>query len=157
MGDRDGTHTMNKQWMYIFILLLFTGGITSAAVASGSATNQLAPMANMVEPMQCAKDGAEFQIAQGVSRCVTVGMGHKVVSCVVNRLQQNAYLLVTHTGFIDHPAYPIPMGPIYINQNQQRLVFMGVGTQKNTEMIFHYGGPWDPSYTYYLTCTVTGY
>lgn len=105
---------------------------------------------------ECAGNGEDFVVKDGVNGCIQVGAGHKVVHCIVNGLQQNAYLLVTHTGFAAHSAFPIPSDPIFINQNQQRLVFMGYGLQKNTKIVFHYAGPWDPmSYQYNLVCTWT--
>lgn len=101
----------------------------------------------------CASNGATFHVAEGISGCIVVGLGHKVVHCTTSGLGQNANALVTTTGFNPDSDYPNPSNKIFINSNGQRITFSGVGTNPFAEIDFAYYGPWDPSYSYDLTCT----
>lgn len=101
----------------------------------------------------CASNGATFHVAEGISGCVNIGTGHKVIHCTTSGLGQNANVLVTTTGFDPDSDYPNPTGKIYINSNGQRITFTGVGTNPLAEIDFAYYGPWDPSYSYDLTCS----
>lgn len=128
---------LNKKYLrWINILLL-------GLIASGSA---------YAECVQVGR-GETFLVKEGLSSCLNVSGGHKIVHCVVTGLMQNSYLLVTPTSVEANSLYRVPQTAILIHYNQQRLVFTGFGSRDEAELVFHYFGPWDPSYQFNLTCT----
>lgn len=130
---KQARHNQWQAWASVIVLLLLTGPVHAA------------------QAEHCAQNNEIFTVKHGTSVCINPGSGHKVVHCVVTGLQQNAYLLVTQTGFTADSPYHIPKAAIHINHNQQRIVFGGVATP-GSEVVFHYFGPWDPSYQFNLTC-----
>jgi hypothetical protein len=102
---------------------------------------------------RCAGNGEIFTVKEGISACIEPGVGHKIIHCQVSGLQQNAYLLISHTNFVADSLYHLPKEAIHINDNNQRIVFSGLGISKDSEIIFHYFGPWDPSYQFDMTCS----
>lgn len=101
---------------------------------------------------ECAGDGQLFTVKEGVSACINLGKGHKIVHCTVSGLQQSSYLLVSHTDFIADSPYHLPQEAIYLDTNEQRIVFTGFGVSDRAHVVFHYFGPWDPSRQFDLTC-----
>ena len=133
-----------KEWLFCTLVL--------AAVFAGEAQ------------AQCAGNGQLFPIKEGVSQCIMLGRAygpegtqyepaHRIVHCTVSGLQQSSYLLVSHTDFIADTPYHLPQEAIYITHNEQRIVFTGLALTPRAEVVFHYFGPWDPSYQFDLTCS----
>ena len=102
---------------------------------------------------RCVADGETFTVKEGISACIEPGKGHKIVHCTVSAFQQSSYLLITHTNFIADSPYHMPKDAIYIDENEKRLVFTGLGIDKTARLEFHYFGPWDPSYQFDMTCS----
>lgn len=101
----------------------------------------------------CAGDGQLFTVKEGIEACIMLGKGHKIVHCSISGLQQSSYLLVTHTDFIADSPYHTPQEAIYLDANEQRVVFTGFGVSEKAHVVFHYFGPWDPSYQFDMTCS----